>query len=70
MTSYIIVECTHGKKKFSCTVYYATQFDSLRRRCGIENISIDSLSRCSSWQAVGGKSSSTFFKTKGNLNPN
>ncbi|CAH1760165.1 1620_t:CDS:10 [Entrophospora sp. SA101] len=56
-------ECIHGTKKFTCTVYYATQFDSLRRRCGIENLCIDSLSRCTSWQATGGKSSSTFFKT-------
>ncbi|CAB4426141.1 unnamed protein product [Rhizophagus irregularis] len=54
----------HGNKKFSCTIYHATQFDSLRRRCGIENICIESLSRCDSWKVTGGKSASTFFKTK------
>lgn len=58
----------HGNKKFSCTIYHATQFDSLRRRCGIENICIESLSRCDSWKVTGGKSASTFFKTKGNFN--
>ncbi|CAG8515932.1 7915_t:CDS:2 [Funneliformis mosseae] len=63
-TPHLKYQFTHGTKKFSCTVYYATEFDSLRRRCGIENLSIDSLSRCSSWKVTGGKSSSNFFKTQ------
>ncbi len=55
------------KLKFSCTVYYARQFDFLRKRCGIstgedqpgydENI-IRSLERCVGWEAEGGKSRS------------
>ncbi|CAG8467606.1 2144_t:CDS:10 [Racocetra fulgida] len=48
-------------------MYFAEQFDYLRRRCGIEDIYVDSLSRCSSWKVSGGKSSSTFFKTQAKI---
>ncbi|KAI8807427.1 hypothetical protein BJ742DRAFT_679041 [Cladochytrium replicatum] len=51
------------KTSFSCTMYYAEQFDSLRRRCGLNDTFIRSLSRCVSWQASGGKSKATFFRT-------
>ncbi|CAG8604045.1 8057_t:CDS:10 [Dentiscutata erythropus] len=54
----------HGNKRITCTVYFAEQFDCLRRRCGIEDIYVDSLSRCTSWKVTGGKSASTFFKTQ------
>ncbi|KAF0465669.1 1-phosphatidylinositol-3-phosphate 5-kinase [Gigaspora margarita] len=54
----------HGNKRITCTVYFAEQFDCLRRRCGIEDIYVDSLTRCSSWKVTGGKSASTFFKTQ------
>jgi hypothetical protein len=49
--------------KFSCVVYYAAQFDQLRRKCGVSNIYLKSLARCDPWTAQGGKSQSTFFKT-------
>ncbi|KAF8625461.1 hypothetical protein AX17_006862 [Amanita inopinata Kibby_2008] len=53
-----------GKRvKFSCTVYFAKQFDLLRRRCGIDDIFVKSLSRSSNWAAEGGKSRSNFRKT-------
>lgn len=53
-----------GKRlKFSCTVYYAKQFDSLRRRCGIDDVFLRSLRRSSNWAAEGGKSKSNFWKT-------
>ncbi|KAG8898774.1 hypothetical protein FRB99_007174 [Tulasnella sp. 403] len=49
--------------KFSCTVYYARQFDFLRKRCGIEtagsgsilseNDIVRSLQRCVGWDAEG-----------------
>ncbi|KAF9202093.1 hypothetical protein BGZ49_007733 [Haplosporangium sp. Z 27] len=55
---------THGKASFSCVVYYAAEFDTLRRRCGIHQTYVQSLSRCSSWNANGGKSKSSFYKTK------
>ncbi|KAF7986678.1 hypothetical protein HWV62_20180 [Athelia sp. TMB] len=53
-----------GKRlKFSCTVYYAKQFDILRRRCGIEDIFLKSLGQSANWAAEGGKSRSNFWKT-------
>jgi 1-phosphatidylinositol-3-phosphate 5-kinase len=53
-----------GKRlKFSCTVYYAKQFDDLRRRCGIEDVFLKSLARSVNWAAEGGKSKSNFWKT-------
>ncbi|KAG0355477.1 hypothetical protein BGZ54_001138 [Gamsiella multidivaricata] len=55
---------SHGKTSFSCTVYYAAEFDTLRRRCGIHQIYVESLSRCTSWNANGGKSKSSFYKSK------
>ena len=52
------------KLKISCTVYYATSFDSLRRRCAIDRSILESLSRCEVWDARGGKSKATFFMTQ------
>ncbi|KAI0701295.1 hypothetical protein BC835DRAFT_236879 [Cytidiella melzeri] len=61
---HIKYDWTIGKRlKFSCTVYYAKQFDALRRRCGIEDTFLRSLSRSENWVAEGGKSRSNFWKT-------
>ncbi|KAJ3508125.1 hypothetical protein NLJ89_g5924 [Agrocybe chaxingu] len=61
---HIKYEWTIGKRiKFSCTVYYAKQFDALRRRCGIHDVFLKSLSRSTNWTAEGGKSRSNFWKT-------
>ncbi|KAF8884690.1 hypothetical protein BD779DRAFT_1536424 [Infundibulicybe gibba] len=61
---HIKYDWTIGKRlKFSCTVYYAKQFDILRRRCGIDDIFLKSLSRSTNWAAEGGKSKSNFWKT-------
>jgi 1-phosphatidylinositol-3-phosphate 5-kinase len=61
---HIKYDWTVGKRlKFSCTVYYARQFDNLRRRCGIENVFVKSLSRSANWAAEDGKSKSNFWKT-------
>ncbi|KAK4684262.1 hypothetical protein P7C73_g5929, partial [Tremellales sp. Uapishka_1] len=49
--------------KFGCTVFYAMAFDNLRRRCAIDKSVIGSLSRCSTWDAQGGKSKASFFMT-------
>lgn len=55
---------TIGKRtKFSCTVYYAKQFDALRQRCGIDDVFAKSLSHSANWAAEGGKSRSAFWKT-------
>ena len=61
---HIRYEWTVGKRlKFTCTVYYARQFDLLRRRCGVEDILPKSLERSAMWAAEGGKSRSNFWKT-------
>ena len=52
------------KLKLGCTVYYATAFDSLRRRCAIDKSIINSLARSETWLAEGGKSKACFFKTR------
>ncbi|KAK7035354.1 hypothetical protein VNI00_011885 [Paramarasmius palmivorus] len=61
---HIKYDWTIGKRlKFSCTVYYAKQFDILRKRCGVDDVFLQSLSRSQNWSAEGGKSKSNFWKT-------
>jgi 1-phosphatidylinositol-3-phosphate 5-kinase len=61
---HIKYDWTIGKRlKFSCTVYYAKQFDALRRRCGLEDVFVRSMAKCEPWKAQGGKSRSNFWKT-------
>lgn len=61
---HIKYDWTIGKRlKFSCTVYYAKQFDALRRRCGINDLFLKSLITSANWSAQGGKSRSNFWKT-------
>ncbi|KFH69304.1 hypothetical protein MVEG_04119 [Podila verticillata NRRL 6337] len=55
---------SHGKTSFSCSIYFAAEFDTLRRRCGIHQDFVQSLARCNVWSANGGKSKSSFYKTK------
>ncbi|KAH9172446.1 hypothetical protein EDB89DRAFT_2069734 [Lactarius sanguifluus] len=61
---HIKYDWTIGKRlKFSCTVYYAKQFDALRRRCGVEEVFTKSMAKCENWKAEGGKSRSNFWQT-------
>jgi 1-phosphatidylinositol-3-phosphate 5-kinase len=61
---HIKYDWTIGKRlKFSCTVYYAKQFDALRRRCEINDLFLKSLISSVNWSAQGGKSRSNFWKT-------
>jgi hypothetical protein len=39
----------------------------LRRQCNINQLMIESLCRCQSWTASGGKSKSHFYKTQGSF---
>jgi len=51
---HIKYEWVIGKRlKFSCTVFYAKQFDSIRRRCGVDEILVQSLKRSENWTAEG-----------------
>lgn len=54
----------HGHTKVSCVSWFAAEFSSLRQKWGIEDDFVESLSRCKSWNASGGKSKSAFFKTQ------
>ncbi|RCI01182.1 1-phosphatidylinositol-3-phosphate 5-kinase [Rhizopus azygosporus] len=53
-----------GSTSFTCKIYYAEQFDMFRKMCGCGETFISSLARCNVWNTAGGKSGSTFLKTK------
>ncbi|KAJ3019368.1 UNVERIFIED_CONTAM: 1-phosphatidylinositol-3-phosphate 5-kinase [Siphonaria sp. JEL0065] len=61
---HIKFEFWDGTTKLDCKVFYAEQFDALRRNCGFEDGFVHSLSRCIKWDALGGKSGSAFLKTR------
>ncbi|KAK4208351.1 putative phosphatidylinositol-4-phosphate 5-kinase [Rhypophila decipiens] len=54
---------TDGSAKMMCKIFYAEQFDALRRKCGVADRIIESLSRCLKWDSKGGKTKSVFLKT-------
>ncbi|KAL8857225.1 MAG: hypothetical protein Q9178_006150 [Gyalolechia marmorata] len=52
-----------GSAKMLCKVFYAEQFDAVRRKCGVSERIVESLSRCLKWDSKGGKTRSVFLKT-------
>ncbi|EWC44660.1 hypothetical protein DRE_06556 [Drechslerella stenobrocha 248] len=52
-----------GNAKMYCKVFFAEQFDALRKNCGVADRFIESLSRCMKWDSKGGKTKSVFLKT-------
>ena len=52
-----------GNAKMLCKVFYAEQFDAVRRKCGVSERIEESLSRCMKWDSKGGKTKSVFLKT-------
>jgi 1-phosphatidylinositol-3-phosphate 5-kinase len=52
-----------GPTKMLCKVFFAEQFDAVRRKCGVADRFIESLSRCMKWDSKGGKTKSLFLKT-------
>lgn len=52
-----------GPAVMTCKIFYAEQFDALRRKCGVSERIIESLSRCLKWDSKGGKTKSVFLKT-------
>ena len=52
-----------GSAKMLCKVFYAEQFDAVRRKCGVAERIVESLSRCLKWDSKGGKTKSVFLKT-------
>lgn len=47
-----------------CKIFFAEQFDALRRNCGVADRYVESLSRCIKWDSKGGKTKSVFLKTQ------
>lgn len=52
-----------GSARMECKVFYAESFDAIRRKCGIADRFVESLSRCLKWDSKGGKTKSLFLKT-------
>lgn len=52
-----------GSAKMLCKVFFAEQFDAVRRKCGVGERIVESLSRCLKWDSKGGKTKSVFLKT-------
>lgn len=52
-----------GPAKMLCKIFFAEQFDAVRRKCGVDDRIIESLSRCLKWDSKGGKTKSIFLKT-------
>ena len=52
-----------GSAKMLCKIFYAEQFDAVRRKCGVSERIVESLSRCLKWDSKGGKTKSVFLKT-------
>lgn len=46
-----------------CKIFFAEQFDAVRRKCGVADRIVESLSRCLKWDSKGGKTKSVFLKT-------
>jgi 1-phosphatidylinositol-3-phosphate 5-kinase len=54
---------SEGSAKMLCKVFYAEQFDALRRKTGVADRIVESLSRCLKWDSRGGKTRAVFLKT-------
>lgn len=52
-----------GSAKMLCKIFFAEQFDAVRRKCGVDERIVESLSRCLKWDSKGGKTKSVFLKT-------
>jgi 1-phosphatidylinositol-3-phosphate 5-kinase len=63
MNSNIRYSFTNRGVKVQCKIFFAQSFDALRRKCGVADRFVESLSRCSKWDNKGGKSKSIFLKT-------
>ncbi|KAJ1933783.1 Mitochondrial distribution and morphology protein 12, partial [Linderina pennispora] len=62
--SHLKLQFTAGRTLFKCKVMFAPQFDGLRRCSGCEDSYIESLARCATYDAQGGKSGSAFLETR------
>ncbi|KXT04426.1 hypothetical protein AC578_3596 [Pseudocercospora eumusae] len=56
----------HGAVKANCKIFYAESFDALRRKCGVADRFMESMSRCLKFDSKGGKTKSLFLRTLDN----
>ncbi|KAK4193387.1 putative phosphatidylinositol-4-phosphate 5-kinase [Podospora australis] len=63
MGTHLKYQFTEGSAKMMCKIFFAEQFDALRRKCGAADRFAESLSRCLKWDSKGGKTKSVFLKT-------
>jgi len=61
--THVKYQFVHGTAKMMCKIFFAEQFDALRRKCGAADRFVESLSRCLKWDSKGGKTKSVFLKT-------
>ena len=54
---------SEGSARMLCKIFFAEQFDAVRRKCGVADRIVPSLSRCMKWDSKGGKTKSVFLKT-------
>ncbi|CAG8602955.1 4921_t:CDS:2 [Paraglomus brasilianum] len=62
--SHIKYQVQEGSTKLLCKIFFAEQFDALRRNCECDETYVQSLARCVKWDSSGGKSGSAFLKTR------
>lgn len=53
----------NGPARLQCRVFYAESFDAIRRKCGVADRFVESLSRSFKLDSKGGKSKSVFLQT-------
>lgn len=63
-SSHFKYQFAEGTAKMLVKIFYAEQFDALRRKCGVADRIVESLSRCVPWDSKGGKTKSVFLKTQ------
>lgn len=63
-SSHYKYQFAEGSAKMLVKIFYAEQFDALRRKCGVADRIVESLSRCAPWDSKGGKTKSVFLKTQ------
>ncbi|KAG9249118.1 1-phosphatidylinositol-3-phosphate 5-kinase-like protein FAB1 [Calycina marina] len=63
VSTHISLSFNDGSAVLQCKIFYAEQFDALRRKCGVADRIVESLSRCLKWDSKGGKTKSVFLKT-------
>ncbi|KAK8122019.1 1-phosphatidylinositol-3-phosphate 5-kinase FAB1 [Apiospora sp. TS-2023a] len=63
-SSHLKYQFNEGSAKMLVKIFYAEQFDALRRKCGVAPRIVECLSRCLKFDSRGGKTKSVFLKTQ------